>query len=158
MYLLGAMIDLFSRDRQKYQFWSAVAELRSIAGDSWEAQAYLIGQLQTDQADYTDCLVATTLAQIQPGNPDALQILTELLHRSPDRQTLSLAVSSWKKVGTGNSQAISALTKLLYWSQEPELRKQVAELIADIDPGNNYAEEIRHHEQLPLPSQKSPNQ
>jgi HEAT repeat protein len=105
----------------------------------------LIGFLHTRVDDYTRIEAAEILGKIDPGHPEAISSLIEIMHNSSEWSWQ--AVRSLGKIGKGSQEAIAALVDLLHRiranSDEFATRVEVASSLSQIDPG--------HPEAIPVP-------
>ncbi len=87
------------------------------------------------------CKIATLLGEIDPGNPEGIETLAEILAQSKsfDYSEMKEAMAGMEKIGTGNASAINILSNLLYTSQDQYIRYAFAKTLGQIDPGNAVA-------------------
>ncbi|WP_446362781.1 CHAT domain-containing protein [Coleofasciculus chthonoplastes] len=92
--------------------------------------------LDRTQNEKTRRLAAESLGKIDPGNPKAIEVLTELLETTQDELTRWQAAVSLEKIDPGNPKVIEALIQLLDRTQDELTRWQAAVSLEKIDPGN----------------------
>ncbi|MEG4344515.1 HEAT repeat domain-containing protein [Microcoleus sp. A003_D6] len=79
---------------------------------------------------------ATSLGEIDEGNPDAIAVLTELIRTSGDKFIRMKAAQSLGEIDKGNPDAIATLTELIRTSEYKSSWWQAAEILGEIGKGN----------------------
>jgi HEAT repeat protein len=101
--------------------------------------ANLKKQLYVHQEQNTCWQFAEGLGEIDPGNPEAISTLVELLQSTQDERLRILAAESLGKIDSGNLEAINTLIEFLYTHPNEALCLRIAENLAKIDRGNPEA-------------------
>lgn len=132
----------------QFQLWDSVRRLREIAQGHKEAIDVLTESLQIFQDERLQQEIAETLGLIDPGNPNAIVVLAELYQNLEDPEKSSSVLSSARniakkainiKLWDAKSAFIQSLSFLLQATQDADWRIQLAEILGQIDPGNQLA-------------------
>ncbi len=84
------------------------------------------------------CKAAEALGQIDPGNQDAINTLTDLLDSCENIDfEMRQAMSVIGKICVDNSKAINALIEFLHTSRDEGIRLVAAKTLGEIDSGNS---------------------
>ncbi len=86
-----------------------------------------------------------TLAQIDPGNPQAITTLQQLLDSAKDPHTRLEIAASWAEIDPGHPQAITALEELLNSSPTPRFTQKVADCLGEFAVDKTRAIEALNH-------------
>jgi HEAT repeat protein len=91
------------------------------------------------EKEYLQKNMAKILKRIAIGNSIAVQFLSQLLLKNPDKETKIIWVNCLGEIGVGDSKAIFTLTKLFHQSSDEPTRLEIAESLIKVDPTNECA-------------------
>jgi HEAT repeat protein len=113
----------------------------------------LIGFLHTRVDEYTRIEAAEILGKIDPGHPEAISTLIEIMHNSSEWGCQ--AVRSLGNIAQGNQEAIAALVNLLHTiranPEEFATRVEAASSLSKIEPGHPEAIPVHEYSGLYYP-------
>ncbi|GBL13124.1 hypothetical protein MTo_00413 [Microcystis aeruginosa NIES-1211] len=141
----------------------AVESLGRIGQDNQTKILALIDLIRSSNDEWTRQQAVKSLVKIGQGNETAIIGLSELIRSSKDKRTCWLAAAALGKIDPGNkivalaltdlirspsvivqlsiffSKTIPALKDLIYDSENEDTRREAAERLGEIDPGNGVA-------------------
>ncbi|MEA5523294.1 HEAT repeat domain-containing protein [Limnoraphis robusta] len=99
----------------------------------------LINILEDYPEENVPCEAAETLGQIDPGNPEAIAALVQLIATTQDELTRVWRARSLGKIDPGSPTAIATLIKVIETTQDEDLLGWVALILRYIGVGNPIA-------------------
>jgi HEAT repeat protein len=161
-----AIVYLMSLIRSSNDEWTrqqVVKSLGEIGHNDETAILALIDLIRSSKSEWNRMVAIESLVKIGQGNETAIIGLSELIRSSKDKRTFWLAAAALGKIDPGNkivalaltdlirspsvivqlsiffSKTIPALKDLIYDSENEDTRREAAERLGEIDPGNEVA-------------------
>jgi HEAT repeat protein/DNA-binding Xre family transcriptional regulator len=118
----------------------ASAQTALFGTDAKRAVDFLVSNLSLFVEDeHLQKDIAEILGEIGICHPKAIQALSQLLLRNPDKKTNMIWVNCLAKIGIGDSNAIYTLTELFHQSSDEPTRLEIAKKLIKIDPYSECA-------------------
>ncbi|MCW6035573.1 HEAT repeat domain-containing protein [Spirulina subsalsa FACHB-351] len=131
----------FNIDKQKWQtFLDPIEEgAKTVLGETIRETAItaLVEILRDAGADdYTRSQAAESLGEIDPGNPDAIADLLQVIRTPENEHTLCQAAYTLGEIDPGNAHAIAGLLQVIRTTEDELTRWDAAESLEEIGQGN----------------------
>jgi HEAT repeat protein/transcriptional regulator with XRE-family HTH domain len=118
----------------------ASAKTALFGTDAKRAVDFLVSNLSLFVEDeHLQKDIAEILGEIGICHPKAIQALSQLLLRNPDKKTNMIWVNCLAKIGIYDSNAIYTLTELFHQSSDEPTRLEIAKILIKIDPHSECA-------------------